>query len=324
MGWGYGYVMGQGIEVARGGCARILSDVTFRVANALVYLRTIPDISGTHMHRMLLYGLVMATAALPGGRAVADASLFVYPTLVMFDGNLSSAEVTIANRGDESSTFEIGWANMSMTPEGGLIRQEEEVPWSIQPFLRYSPRRVTLGPFESQVVKIALRRDDTVPEGEYYSHMRVVTINSAAPDGEDGGDPEVEAEPGVSIQARSAIAIPVVWRNSRATPAASIESVEIDAESNAINAAVARPGLLSARGFLHVVDGGELGATKALAEPMPLILYPTVDRRTVSIPLLAAYAADSLPADAAVVFSADETLTEQSLVYSNRRIVAER
>ena len=130
------------------------------------------------MHRAILLSLTLSLTLLISGRADADASLFIYPTLVMFEGNTVSAEVTIANRGDESGTFEIDWANMEMTPEGGLVRHDEPVPWSVQPFLRYSPRRVTLAPSESQVVKIALRRDDTVPEGEYYSHMRVVTINS--------------------------------------------------------------------------------------------------------------------------------------------------
>lgn len=275
------------------------------------------------MHRPLLHSLVLISAALIGGRAAAEASLFIYPTLVMFEGHRTSAEVTIANRGDETGTFEIGWANMSMTPEGGLIRHEEEVPWSIQPFVRYSPRRVTLAPGESQVIKIALRRDDTVPEGEYYAHMRVVTINSAAVGSVSGDGPE--PEPGVSITARSAVAIPVVWRNSRAAPAATIESIEIDAAANALTVDVSRQGLLSARGFVHVVSGrGESRDTPMLAEPMPLILYPSIERRSISIPLLEGVTVDALPADAKVVFSADEELTDQTLVYSERSIIPEQ
>ena len=273
------------------------------------------------MHRALLHCLVLVSALLIGERATAEASLFIYPTLVTFDDNRTSAEVTIANRGDEVGTFEIGFANMSMTAEGGLVMHEEPVDWSIQPFLRYSPRRATLPPGESQVIRIALRRDDTVPEGEYYSHLRVLTINSAAVDGDDTGP---SSEPGVSITARSAIAIPVIWRNSRAAPAATIDAVEPDADANALTVDVTRHGLLSARGFVHVVAGGKPGDSDPIAEPMPLILYPNIDHRSVSIPLPEGVAPNALPADTIVVYSADDTLTDTSVIYSQRSVMPQR
>ena len=309
------------VNVASNACDDLTTRGAIRRTRSAIFPADCEPVGG-YLRRTLLHSLTFLIAALMSRLAAAEASLFVYPTLVMFEGNRTSAEVTIANRGDETGTFEIAWVNMSMTPEGGLVRHEEAVPWSIQPFVRYSPRRVTLAPAESQVIKIALRRDDTVPEGEYFAHMRVVTINSAAVQSVDG--PAFEPEPGVSITARSSIAIPVIWRNSRATPAATIESIEIDAAANAIEVDVARRGLLSARGFIHVIAGVGPAATDALAEPMPLILYPNIEVRSVSIPLLEGNFVDSLPADAAVVFSADEELTERSFVYSNRRIVPEQ
>ena len=273
------------------------------------------------MHRALVHTLVLILALLIGQRASAEASLFIYPTLVMFDGNRTSAEVTIANRGDETGTFEIGFANMSMTPEGGLVTHDEEVEWSVQPFLRYSPRRATLAPGESQAVKIALRRDDTIPEGEYYSHLRVVTINSAAVDAAYGSEPQSES--GVSITARSAIAIPVIWRNSRSVSQAAIESIVLDAEANVITVSIARYGLLSARGFVHVVAPDEQQGAAELVEPVPLILYPNIDRRSISIRLPDELAGQTVPRDATVVFSPGETLTASSVIYSKRNIAPE-
>jgi len=273
------------------------------------------------LQRALLTRLAFLSLALFGGRAAAEASLFIYPTLVMFEGNSTSAEVTITNRGDENGTFEIGWVNMSMTPEGGLMRHDDDVSWSIQPFVRYSPRRATLAPSESQVVKIALRRSDTIAEGEYYSHMRIVTINSAPVEALDENAPQ--AEPGVSVTARPALAIPVIWRNSRAESQAAIESIALDAETNAVNVEVERMGLLSARGFLHLVAREGSGDMTSLADPMPLIVYPTVDRRTVSLPLPDGLSTAGLPPDAEVVFSDDESLTATAIVYSTRRIFPE-
>jgi len=287
----------------------------------LLYFSPTWDRWGIALHRTVLLSLIPALALLVSGRAAADASLFIYPTLVMFEGNAVSAEVTIANRGDESGTFEIDWANMEMTAEGGLVRHDEAVPWSIQPFVRYSPRRVTLEPSQSQVIKIALRRDDSIPEGEYYSHMRVLTLNSEPVDAAAAGP---EPEPGVSITARSAIAIPVVWRNSRAQPAATIESATVDAEGHNVMVDVTRHGPLSVRGFVHLIAGSNSGETYVLSDPTPLVLYPTVDRRRLSIALPGNAAVAGLPADAELVYSPDEALTPQSTIYSRRSISTDR
>ena len=263
--------------------------------------------------------LVCVCALIFAEGAGAEASLFIYPTTVVFEGNRVSAEVTIANRGDEVGTFEIGWMDMSMTPEGGLMRHDDVMPWSIQPYVRYSPRRVTLAPAESQVIRIAVRRDQDVPEGEYYSHLRVLTLNSAPIEAQSGGAPE--PVPGVAITARTAIAIPVIWRNSLDKPAASIASIDLDRESNTIVATLHREGLLSARGFLHVIDPDANGDSRQLSDPVPAILYPNIDDRTVPVPLLAGYSVNGLPEGAELVFSPDESLTDESLVYASRRVL---
>ena len=133
------------------------------------------------MRVISLIVLSLTVASLSPASARADAVLFIYPTLVMFEENQRSAEVTVSNRGDQTGTFEMSWSEMTMTPEGGLVKREGPAAWSIQPYVRYSPRRVTLAPLESQVVRIAVRRGVDVPEGEYYSHFRVLTLNSEDP-----------------------------------------------------------------------------------------------------------------------------------------------
>ena len=41
--------------------------------------------------------------------AQAAAVLFIYPTLVIFDGDQSSGTITVTNRGDQTGTFEMSW-----------------------------------------------------------------------------------------------------------------------------------------------------------------------------------------------------------------------
>lgn len=251
--------------------------------------------------------------------AEAAAVLFIHPTLVMFEGNDRSATITLTNRGDETGTFEMSWTNMIMTPEGGLVRHDGDAPWSIQSYVRYSPRRVTLEPLQSQVVRIAVRRGLDVPEGEYFSHFRVLTLNSENPTAQ--SDETEEAAAAITIEARSAVAIPIIWRNSREESSASIEAVRIDPDNNRLSVDVRRYGNLSVRGYLHVMETAADGSLNRLAEPVPLVIYPNLDSRTMSISLNEGVMADNLKRGTQVYYSPDLEMTSDSVVIDSHAVV---
>jgi P pilus assembly chaperone PapD len=258
--------------------------------------------------------LLLAIMSLVPVVAQAGAVLFIYPTLVVFEGNQRSATVTITNRGDQTGTFEMSWTDMTMNSDGGLVKYDGQAPWSIQSYVRYSPRRVTLAPAESQVIRMAVRRGLDIPEGEYYSHFRVLTLNSEDPavaDSESEEEPTVAA---ITIEARTAVAIPIVWRNSRAAPGASIEAVQVDNATNNISVDVRRHGPLSVRGYLHVFEKAADGTRSPLAEPVPLVIYPSLDARTMAIELNDGVIAANLARDTEVFYSPDLEMTDQSSV----------
>jgi len=264
--------------------------------------------------------LLTAIMSLLPTLAQAAAVLFIHPTLVMFEGNTRSATITLSNRGDQTGTFEMSWLDMAMTPEGGLVKNEGPTPWSIQSYVRYSPRRVTLAPLESQVIRIAVRRGLDVPEGEYYSHFRVLTLNS-----EDPLAPKADADEAtgaaVVIEARSAVAVPIVWRNSRDSSSASIEAVRIDQDTNQLSVDVLRHGQLSVRGFLHVFETAADGSRSPLAQPVPLVIYPNLDARTIAIELNDGVMASSLKSGSKVFYSTDLELSDRSIVIDSYPIV---
>ena len=245
--------------------------------------------------------------------ALADAVLFIHPTLVMFEGNERSATISLSNRGDVTGTFEMSWSDMTMTPEGGLVKLEGPAAWSIQPYVRYSPRRVTLAPLESQVIRIAVRRGVDVPEGEYYSHFRVLTLNSEDPLAAEAEADEPNVE-GVTIEARSAVAIPIVWRNSHDSSSASIESVRIDRDTNQLSVDVLRHGQVSVRGFLHVFETAADGSRSSLAQPVPLVIYPNLDARTMTVELNDGVMAGNLKGGTEVYYSTDLEISDNSIV----------
>ncbi len=290
----------------------------FRQPDQFCYIRpsvSVPE-SGSVLPIKSSLLLSLAIMSLVPMLAQAGAVLFIHPTLVMFEGNERSATITLSNRGDQTGTFEMSWTDMTMTPNGGLVKHEGPAPWSLQSYVRYSPRRVTLAPLESQVIRIAVRRGLDVPEGEYYSHFRVLTLNSEDPSAaEEGSSEQVAAA--VVIEARSAVAIPIVWRNSRDNSSASIESVRIDRDTNQLSVDVMRHGQVSVRGFLHVFETAANGARSSLAAPVPLVIYPNLDARTMTIELNDGVMASSLKSGTEVFYSTDLEVSDRSIVIAS-------
>ena len=272
-----------------------------------------------HIIRPIL--LLLASMSLVPTLAQAGAVLFIYPTLLIFEGDERSGTITVTNRGDETGTFEMSWTDMTMTPDGGLVKYEGEAPWSLQSYVRYSPRRVRLEPLESQVIRIAVRRGLDIPEGEYYSHFRVLTLNSEDPSADLSDAEEQDRGAVVTIAARSAVAIPIVWRNSQATSSASIDSVRIDQDTNQLSVDVRRHGLLSVRGYLQVIETAPDGTRSFLAEPVPLVIYPSLDARTMAIELHDGVFAGNLKRGTEVYYSPDLEMTDKSIVIDSYSIV---
>ena len=254
----------------------------------------------------ILKPLLAVLAALFSQVAFAgSAKLFIHPTLIELDDRQRSAALSVVNRGDAVGTFAIDWIDYAMTEEGGLTVAADDAEWSLQPHIRHSPRRVTLRPGETQTVKLALRRRG-VAKGEYYSHLKVLMLNDdvAAP----GTADDAAAGESLTIDARSAIAVPVVWRNTNAEPRAVIDSVVIDREQQALEVEITRIGDLSTRGFLHVLRVTGDGTRTPLTQPLPLVIYPSVERRTATVPLDAgAYVVDAQGPVEVVYSSSAET-----------------
>lgn len=256
----------------------------------------------------------MITGLLPGAEAAAEAQLFVHPTLVMLSEGKRSERLHIVNQGDATGVFELAWVDYAMTREGGLsVVDEIAAPsWSLQPFVRYSPRRVTLRPGETQIVKIALRAGGDVAEAEYYSHLRVVTLQDDV-DAAAKGDPAPTGS--VTVEARTAIAVPVIWRNSQAESRAAIESAVFEAARQRLIVELRRVGPLSTRGYLHVLGPD----SRPLADPMPLVIYPSIERRTASVQLHQDAAPDAV-AGARILYTPERELAGGGAPYATFRM----
>jgi len=245
-------------------------------------------------------------SAVPLSAWAAKPILLLHPTIVTLEGRTRAATINVVNRGDARGTFVVSWVDFEMTPEGGLRKLAQPPSWSLQPHVRYSPRRMTLEPGETQLVKVALRRNLDVKQREFYSHFKVLTLAADVPD--DSADLNTGGAVGsVNIVARSAMAIPVIWRNTSAEPRAVIESVVFDTEDNQevreLRVGVRRLGKVSVRGFLHVVRYGEDNSEIPVADPVPVVIYPSLNVRTVPVRLQAGMFTGDLHKGVTVIYA---------------------
>jgi P pilus assembly chaperone PapD len=263
-----------------------------------------------HASRALLAGVPLAglLAALPVSPALAGGSvLLIHPTRVILEGRTRGAIVTVLNRGDAAGTFVIDWVDHAMTPEGGLATPAAPAPWSLQPHVRYSPRRITLAPGESQVIRVALRPAHDVAEGEYWSHLRVVSVGTPGAASSRDDPPSLSRASSVTLVARPAMAIPVVWRHGRGRPEAALGLARVDRANGRLEVDVEGRGALSVRGALHVFGPApRRGAAEELADPLPVVVYPNLARRRVTVSLTPAGRGEDALAGAELVYLAEE------------------
>lgn len=107
----------------------------------------------------------------------AIAGLLVLPDHVVFNERSRVQEVMVANVTDKPVRYDIGWVNQRQTENGGYVMVKDDESFArASEYLRFSPRRVTLQPGESQKIKLLLRRKNNMVETEYRSHLKFEAV----------------------------------------------------------------------------------------------------------------------------------------------------
>ena len=135
---------------------------------------------------LALTGLILLQVFFPFNTS-AQGNLLITPRRVVFEGNRRSMDLNLANIGNDTATYAISLIQIKMTEEGGFetITEPEEGQLFASPYLRYFPRTVTLGPNETQTVKLQLVRSGTLEPGEYRSHLYFRSVPKEKPLGEE-------------------------------------------------------------------------------------------------------------------------------------------
>ncbi len=219
-------------------------------------------------------------------------AMAVDPKRVVFDGRKRSAELLVINRGDRAATYKIYFQEMRMTNTGHLdvVDDPAEAEKTSSALLRYSPRRMTLGPGKMQSVRLLLRKPRDLEPGEYRSHLTIEEL----PDAMAGTDVEQLADNrgGVKVRmvARHSITIPVIARHGMLDASLELKALKyLPPDKKKPRSRIAlnlhRQGTRSLYGSINVYHQPRQGERRLVGYIKGVAVYMPLQKRSIIVPL---------------------------------------
>lgn len=222
--------------------------------------------------------------------AAAQGNLLLMPRRVIFEGSKKYEELNLANTGRDTARYVISFMHIRMKEDGGFeeITQPDSGENFADKFVRYFPHSVTLGPAESQVIKIQLTRTNELVPGEYRSHLYFRAI----PPGLPLGEKPTAADSGISIRLVPVfgISIPVIIRVGESTCEVSLSDLSLEkaeGKTSTLNLTFHRTGKMSVYGDLRVDHISVEGKTTVVGEIKGIAVYTPNASRKAKISLAA-------------------------------------
>lgn len=137
--------------------------------NKITVMNTFPNVIRLSAFFLLLASSLGFTSPGLAAQKIYGEGLLLAPTQVVFEGRKRSGTTMILNKGDETTTYRITLVPLLKTDPGK----------DAQEWIRFSPRRASLAPGETQTVRIFLRKPADAPAGEYTARLMVQAIPPA-------------------------------------------------------------------------------------------------------------------------------------------------
>ena len=229
--------------------------------------------------------LLLFTILIFSSVGFAQGNLMIMPKRLVFDGSQRAQEINLVNTGKDSATYAISFIQYKMTEDGEFqeITEPENNQRFADGYLRYYPRRVSLGPDEAQTVRVQITRSSNLEPGEYRSHFyfRAVEEQTAL-----GNEDSVESD-GISINIKTVfgISIPVIIRKGDSTTEIEITDLQLQKSENKYNLSLTlnRSGNMSVYGNLSVEYISADGRSTELQKVKGISVYTPNLKRNFSI-----------------------------------------
>lgn len=185
----------------------------------------------------------------------AQGDLMVFPKRLVFEGNVKTGELNLANIGNDTARYSISFVQYRMNEDGSFteIQTPDEGQNFADKFLRYYPRSIVLAPKESQVVKLQLTKTGAMTPGEYRSHIYFRAIPNSRPLGEE----EKKDTNAVSVRLIPVfgITVPTIIRVGEPTTQVSLSDLNLSTRNDTVtvlNLKFNRTGNMSVYGDVSV------------------------------------------------------------------------
>jgi hypothetical protein len=219
----------------------------------------------------------------------AQGNLLILPKRIIFDGSKRTQDLNLANTGKDSATYVISMIQIKMKEDGTFenITTPDTGQYFANKNLRFFPRSVTLGPKESQTVKVQVIQASNLAAGEYRSHIYFRAVPRVTAAGE-----KVAAADSASLSVQLVpvfgISIPAIIRIGKNTSHANISDVSIDLSNSQrpqLNMCLNRTGNMSVYGDLYIDYISAQGKKTRVGALNGVAVYTPLARRKVTIRL---------------------------------------
>lgn len=236
------------------------------------------------MRKAWQFLMIFIFLALVQATLLAQGGLMVTPQRIEFEGRLRAQAITLFNRGDSEMTYRLFFVEKRMTGDGMLKDLEPAVSGAFtSPMVRFSPRRVTLPPGQSQTVRLLLRAPSDLAAGEYRSHLvfQVVPREGGLHlDGGEGGPAGV----GVRLTPLFGASIPIIVRRGSLDAEVRVVAAERSDEQT-LDLRFSRSGNRSVYGDVRVSFKPRSGDPVDVGFVRGMAIYTDIDERTLRMTL---------------------------------------
>ena len=247
------------------------------------------QISSLQLRSVRLIIGVLLTMLVAPQISFAQGNLLITPRRVVFDGNRRVMDITLANTGIDTATYNISLIQYRMNEDGSFTEITEPDPG--QRFagdnLRFFPRKVTLAPNEAQMVKMQVTNINKLEPGEYRSHAYFRSVPMVTALGEEDKNIDSTA---LSIQLIPifGISIPIIIRVGASDMSVTISDMKLETTEESIkllSLTLNREGNMSVYGDLQVSHVSPAGVENILSNINGLAVYTPNTARTMKIEL---------------------------------------
>ena len=239
-------------------------------------------------NRLLCFSLFLVTILYS---LDSTATLLVTPSRVVFEDRTRTAQVTLVNKGTETTTYRISFIRQNMTEDGKFVpvAKGEEGLYADE-LVRFSPRQVVLQPGQSQIVRLMLRKPRGLADGEYRSHMLMQALPKTTKSDISRAVQKSGNEISVEITTIVGISIPVIVRNGKLNAEVTLSKAALVKSADAkqkpfLELDIVRSGTESVYGDFRVTYKDEKGKSEIVGNVNGVAVYFPNKLRHFQIPL---------------------------------------